>query len=424
MSASPAKSVELFSGAGGLALGMAQCGFQHDLLVEMNRDAVNTLIRNHDQGQKHMAEWNIFHGDVRNVSFRDFEGKLSVLAGGPPCQPFSLGGKHQAYDDNRDMFPQVIRGVRESRPDAFIFENVKGLLRQNFKAYFEYVILQLNYPDMTRLASESWSEHFARLLKAHDTGCHDGLEYKVSSRLLNAANYGVPQRRERVFIVGFRSDLDIEWDYPEETHSEDALLWDKWVSGDYWKRLNVSGSERSASGKSALKNSESKNPACSDRAQKISVRLQKNYGCFPPEKKPWVTVREAIGDLPSPRRKNAFNNHIYRDGAKSYPGHTGSHVDDVSKTLKAGVHGVPGGENMLRLSDGSIRYFTVREAARIQTFPDDYHISGAWTECMRQIGNAVPVALAEVVARSVRQALGRGGRATIRSGGQTTRSQK
>ena len=82
-----------------------------------------------------------------------------------------------------------------------------------------------------------------------------------------------------------------------------------------------------------------------------------------------------------------------------------SQIDEPSKTLKAGDHGVPGGENMIRFNDDSIRYFTVREAARIQTFPDDYHISGAWSECMRQIGNAVPVTLAEVVSKSVYQAL-------------------
>src|SRR5690606_23982614 len=145
-----------------------------------------------------------------------------------------------------------------------------------------------------------------------------------------------------------------------------------------------------------------------DEQKVISSRLQKNYGFFKPEGKPWVTVREAIQDLPSPKSKNEFNNHEYRDGAKSYPGHTGSPIDEPSKTLKAGDHGVPGGENMIRYNDDSIRYYTVREAARIQTFPDDYHISGAWSECMRQIGNAVPVTLAEVVASSIYKILALG----------------
>jgi DNA (cytosine-5)-methyltransferase 1 len=95
-------------------------------------------------------------------------------------------------------------------------------------------------------------------------------------------------------------------------------------------------------------------------------------------------------------------NHRFQPGARSYPGHTGSPLDEPAKTLKAGVHGVPGGENMLVRPDGSIRYFTVRESARLQTFPDNFKFHGSWTETMRQLGNAVPVKLAEVIANSVR----------------------
>jgi DNA (cytosine-5)-methyltransferase 1 len=98
-------------------------------------------------------------------------------------------------------------------------------------------------------------------------------------------------------------------------------------------------------------------------------------------------------------------NHIFQDGAKAYPGHTGSYIDEPAKTLKAGVHGVPGGENMVRRADGSVRYFTVRESARLQTFPDNYRFHGAWTECMRQLGNAVPVELARQVGVSVAEHL-------------------
>jgi DNA (cytosine-5)-methyltransferase 1 len=93
-------------------------------------------------------------------------------------------------------------------------------------------------------------------------------------------------------------------------------------------------------------------------------------------------------------------------GARPYVGHTGSPYDQPAKTLKAGDHGVPGGENMLVMDDGSVRYFSVREAARLQTFPDDYAFSGAWSENMRQIGNAVPVRLGELIARDIRARLG------------------
>jgi len=390
MSISPLKSIELFSGAGGLALGMAKSGFQHEMLVEFNRDAVDTLLKNHDEGQQQIKDWDIKHDDVRNISFSKYQGSVSVVAGGPPCQPFSLGGKHKAFNDDRDMFPQAVRAVREAKPDSFIFENVKGILRKNFSTYFEYIILQLTYPNITQAKEELWEDHLSCLEETHTKGSYRGLKYNVVFRLLNAADYGVPQKRERVFIVGFRSDLNVEWSFPKATHSQDALLWQQWVTGEYWERLNVAKSDRPISGESI---------------EILSSKLRKKYGLFQPEEKPWVTVREAIDDLPCPKKSNSFNNHKFKDGSKSYPGHTGSPIDEPSKTLKAGDHGVPGGENMIRFNDDSIRYFTVREAARIQTFPDDYHISGAWSECMRQIGNAVPVRLAEVVAQSVYSAL-------------------
>ncbi|MDR0670085.1 MAG: DNA cytosine methyltransferase [Treponema sp.] len=125
----------------------------------------------------------------------------------------------------------------------------------------------------------------------------------------------------------------------------------------------------------------------------------------PPEKKPWVTVRDAIGDLPDPAVSNDCYNHRFQGGARSYPGHTGSIMDDPAKTIKAGAHGVPGGENTIVLEDGTLRYLTVREAARIQTFPDDYFFPCSWTESMRQIGNAVPVRLGAIVADSVKRTL-------------------
>ena len=121
--------------------------------------------------------------------------------------------------------------------------------------------------------------------------------------------------------------------------------------------------------------------------------------------RPWLTVRDAIGDLPDPELQPelaaACLNHRFQGGARSYVGHTGSPLDEPAKTLKAGVHGVPGGENMLRRADGSVRYFSVRESARLQTFPDKYRFHGSWTESMRQLGNAVPVKLAQAVGENV-----------------------
>jgi DNA (cytosine-5)-methyltransferase 1 len=288
------------------------------------------------------------------------------------------------------MFPEAIRAVRELRPQAFVFENVKGLLRETFDAYFQNIVLQLAHPGLIRRTGETWREHRLRLEK-HAADQRNSAEYTVSFRLLNAADYGVPQRRERVFFVGFRCDLGLDWSFPEPTHSEVGLLRAKWVTGEYWEK------HRLASGK---------RPTLHDR-QVSRVEMLKRGTLFMEGKMPWLTVRDAIGDLPDPEKypSNGVENHHFNPGARKYPGHTGSPLDEPAKTLKAGDHGVPGGENMLSRPDGSVRYFTVREAARLQTFPDDYTLRGAWTEAMRQLGNAVPVRLAEVVAGSVARAL-------------------
>lgn len=379
------KSIELFAGAGGLGIGVSRAGFTPMAVVEWDKWASDTIKENKNRGVSPVVHWPLFHGDVRDFDFRPFEGKLDLVSGGPPCQPFSLAGKHRGHLDDRDMFPQAIRAVRETRPRAFLVENVKGLTRATFANYLEYIRLQLKYPEIVSKRDEKWLDHLSRLEKYKTQGKPDGLHYNVVVRLLNAANYGVPQKRERVFIVGFRSDLGIEWSFPDETHSEDALLWSQWRSGDYWDLHRVSKGARPVAEKS--------------KARAMSLRE-------PPRKMPWLTVRSALFDLPDPelhpRASKAFSDHRFISGARSYPGHTGSPFDEPAKTLKAGDHGVPGGENMLRRTDGSVRYFSVRESARLQTFPDEYLFHGSWTETMRQLGNAVPVILARTVAASIR----------------------
>jgi len=208
--------------------------------------------------------------------------------------------------------------------------------------------------------------------------------------MLNAANFGVPQKRERVFIVGFRSDLGIDWSFPEPTHSREILLIQQWVTGEYWDLHKVATRNR---------------PSLTGPLKKQVSRLAQ--GLFPLGK-PWRTVRDAISDLPDPFQEHARAeaiNHRLIPGARVYPGHTGSSLDEPAKTLKAGDHGVPGGENMLAYADSAVRYFTVRESARLQTFPDRYVFPGSWGENMRQLGNAVPVTLAEKVAKSIRKRL-------------------
>lgn len=378
------RSVELFAGAGGLGIGLHQAGFQPERVVEWDRDCCNTIRGNQFRKVESVAHWNLTEGDIRGVDFSAYEGVLDLVSGGPPCQPFSLGGKHRAYDDARDMFPQAIRAVRQARPRAFIFENVKGLTRAAFRNYFEYIKLQLEHPDLVLTNDETWEEHLGRLERHHTSGIRADLHYRVVTRVLNAADYGVPQRRERVFFVGFRDDLNIEWSFPGETHSRDALLWSQRPGAQYWERHEVPKAERVP-------------------AERLEARMRGITDW--PASLPWRTVRDALVGLPDPERApdeaKGFLNHRLQPGARSYAGHTGSPLDEPGKTLKAGVHGVPGGENMLARADGSVRYFSIRESARLQTFPDSYVFHGAWSEAMRQLGNAVPVRLAQVVGSDV-----------------------
>lgn len=384
------RAIELFAGAGGLGMGVSKAGFSPVAVLEWDRWCCDTIRMNQAQGVGAVSCWpSPIESDIRAIDFRQHEGKVELVTGGPPCQPFSLGGRHRGQDDVRDMWPEAVRVVREIKPQAFIFENVKGLTRSSFASYLSYVVLQLSYPELVRCGEEGWEDHLRRLERHHTGASHaGGLAYRVVYRVLSAADYGVPQKRERVVFVGFRDDLGLEWSFPAETHSHEALLWDQGPHGDYWDRHKVSRAERRVSSSAATK----------------SLRERGR-----PTLKPWRTVRDAIGDLPDPEnapiQAMSILNHKFQPGARSYPGHTGSPLDEAAKTLKAGVHGVPGGENMLVRPNGSIRYFTVRESARLQTFPDDYAFHGSWSESMRQLGNAVPVHLAKMIAADVRARL-------------------
>jgi len=383
------RSVELFAGAGGLAMGCEIAGFEHLAVVEWDKWACDTVRENRKRGYPLVADWTLHEGDVRTFDWASIPEGIELLAGGPPCQPFSIGGKHQAYDDNRDMFPATVDIIRRLKPKAFIVENVKGLTRAAFANYYQYILLQLEFPELPHRKDELWNDHFMRLQAERTSGKKKGkgLTYNVVPTLVNAADYGVPQKRERVFIVGFRDDLGIEWSFPEPTHSHEALLHSQWVTGRYWERHDM------------------KMPPV---PEKLATRVKKmKNSMLPMNTQPWRTVRDAICDLPDPRTKEALgiSNHVFQGGARSYPGHTGSPLDLPAKTLKAGGHGVPGGENMLVKENGEVRYFTVRESARIQTFPDGFKFHGSWTETMRQLGNAVPVLLAQQVASSVAEKL-------------------
>src|SRR5271157_5234489 len=228
------RSLELFSGAGGLALGISKAGFQHLAVVEWDRHAFNTLAENRSRVRE-MKLWPIVMGDVRHFDFTAYPEGIELLAGGVPCQPFSIGGKHKGYADERNMFPEVIKAIRTLRPKAVLIENVRGLARPSFAKYFGYIELMLTYPDLVRSHGETWLRHLGRLEQYHTKGQVQDLCYRVVHRILNAADYGIPQRRERLFFVAIRSDLGIEWSFPQPTHSADSLLWQQYVTREYWK---------------------------------------------------------------------------------------------------------------------------------------------------------------------------------------------
>lgn len=384
------RSLELFAGGGGMALGLHVAGFTHAALVEFEPKACDTLIHNAET-------WRMRNGGsapwtpeaVRLLDVREFnpsevtmDAAIDLIAGGPPCQPFSLGGVHAGMNDSRNMFPAALDLVRQLRPKLVLFENVAGLLRPSFLPYFEYVEEQLRDISCAPRVDETWAQHCSRLRHGR-TKCTGG-GYHVTRQLLNAADFGVPQLRKRVFLMAVRTDLTEEPIPPlEGTHSEEALLRDQWVSGDYWNRHGLRAP-----------------------SETVDARVLGRADAADASKLPWKTVRDAISSLPTPvdgMEHPTILNHVGVLGARAYPGHTGSDIDRPSKTIKAGVHGVCGGEAMIRFPDGQLRYMSVREAARIQTFPDDYEFLGARSHAMRHIGNAVPVDLAAALGRHVRR---------------------
>ncbi|MEU4473870.1 DNA cytosine methyltransferase [Micromonospora sp. NPDC023888] len=382
-------SIELFTGGGGLALAMHDAGFRHLLAVELDKRACATLRANKatdfipdaEDPRRLDDRWPLVEGDVGQVDFTRWEGKVDVVAGGVPCQPWSLGGVGKGYDDPRNLWPELFRCVRETRPKAIIAENVKGLLRPSFKPYYDYILRELGAPFEQRVDGEDWRDHDKRLTKTLASGKYDLTErYEVKHLCLNAADYGVPQIRHRVFVVAFRKDLAIDWDFPDATHSAEALAHAQ-ADGSYWAEHHLQP------------------PAV---ATLPSMKIPENT-------QRWRTLRDAVTTLPEPLGDKVEHpdwlHHYGWPGAREYTGHTANVLDRPAKTVKAGVHGVPGGETVMRDDAGRIRYMTVREVARVMTFPDSWRLDGPRGEQMRQLGNAVPVELATVIAKSVVESL-------------------
>lgn len=231
-------SLELFAGAGGLALGVHAAGFKHLALIERDTFAAETL-RENSQRLLNLDPDHILNVDARSVDYGQFAGKVDLLTGGPPCQPFSTGGRNRGHTDHRDTFPIFLDGVAIIMPRAILIENVKGLLREKFRDYFNYILKRLRFPLHQKKEGEDWQTHYSRLLKMTEADFADDEQYTVSYQLVDTADYGIPQRRLRVLISAFRRDLGIETFHLAPTHSKEALLVDQWITGAYWERHGV-----------------------------------------------------------------------------------------------------------------------------------------------------------------------------------------
>jgi DNA (cytosine-5)-methyltransferase 1 len=332
------KTLELFSGAGGLSLGLATAGFEIVAAVEINRDAMDTYSQHHGSAEH-------LNVDAAHVDFRRFRSKVDCVVGGPPCQPFSLGGLRKGRSDHRDMIPQFLRCLHEVRPRYFLMENVPGLTLKGARPYFDSVLMLLGE-----------------------------LDYTLNYALLNSADYGVPQKRRRLFITGIlerRAPLL----FPSPSHGPGLAKY-------------VATSE--------------------------IVSNDHPYG-DPPN----CPVRYAkYPDL----RPNPYAGHIYNGGGRPLdpngPSHTILASSGGYKTHWVDTLGIAPAYHRHLLDGGAARdgvvpgarRLSVEECALLQTFPRDLAFCGRRSSQYTQVGDAVPPLLAEALGRAlISQASGRPG---------------
>lgn len=324
------KAIDLFSGAGGMSLGLHRAGWETIAAIEWDAYACQTYKKNHPTVE-------IFQNDAREVDFRQWFGEVDLLAGGPPCQPFSVAGKQNAAEDERDMIPTFIDAVAKVSPKAFLMENVSGLMAVRHHSYLGNIIRVL-----------------------------ENLGYVVRAEVLDAANYGVPQYRKRLFVIGLKKQ---KFGFP----------------------LPVFGSRS----------------------------------------KPYITARSALENVPTDEPNKAIITYAKKpvlrpqpfDGMLVNGGGRPINLDEPSQTIPASaggnrthildLHGVlvayhrylmSGGKPKSGIVEG-VRRLTVRESARLQGFPDTYEFIGKSSSLYRQVGNAVPPQLGEVLGRQIIQHL-------------------
>jgi DNA (cytosine-5)-methyltransferase 1 len=324
-------AIDLFAGAGGLSLGLKQAGVHVVAALDNSVDAIETHALNFP-GTLHIVD------DANNVNFESFK-RIDIVAGGPPCQPFSVSGKQLGEQDTRDLVPLFIRAVDQMQPRAFLMENVGGLTTTRFRPYLEKQVEALRR-----------------------------LGYDVSVAVLDAADYGVAQHRERLFVVGIRGGKKFR--FPEPTHGP-------------------RGSQPYVAVRRVLE-------GCPvDEANTAKVVYAKN----PVLRKQWNAGMLLNGKgRPLDMDQPAFTIPATAGGNRT-------HIVDTAGTLRAYHAELQAGGKARKGMVPGTRRLTVRESARIQSFPDAFTFVGAKSKQYSQVGNAVPPGLAEAVARALVHAL-------------------
>ena len=324
--------VDLFAGAGGLSLGLSSAGFEPVVAVEIDRYACNTYADLH-------PATDVIEGDIRQIGFQRLRGEVAVVAGGPPCQPFSTGGLRQGGSDPRDGFPQFLRVLREVQPDAFFIENVAGLGQGRTRPYLHALVTEL-----------------------------EQLGFDVCWKKLDASDYGVPQRRERVFIVGTRG---LDFAFPRATNGPSHAQ--PWV------------------------------PAGS------VLSVDRSFG----EPNPSIVTYARKPDL----RPSPYDGLLFNGGGRpidlSAPARTILASAGGNKTPFIDTYNVVPAYHAYLLSGGAprkgrvpgARRITVAESAALQTFPRSVRFAGPRSAQYTLVGNAVPPRLAEAVASALFESL-------------------
>ena len=329
------RTIELFAGAGGLALGLEKAGFDAIALIEFNKDACDTL-------KKNRPNWNVICDDIANVSCRDLEkefgikkGELDLLSGGAPCQAFSYAGKRLGLEDTRGtLFYHYAIFLEKLQPKMFLFENVKGLLTHNKGRTYKTML-----------------------------DVFEGAGYTIQKEVLNAWDYGVAQKRERLITIGIRNDLidKIAYEFPKP-HSYKPVLRD--ILQNVPKSLGV--------------------PYGENKRKIFELVPAGGY---------WRDIDEEIAKA---YMKSCWNMEGGRTGILRRMS-----MDEPSLTVLTS----PSQKQTERCHPLEARPFTVRENARCQSFPDEWEFCGNVMSQYKQVGNAVPVNLAYEIATKIKESL-------------------